>query len=327
MRTLSLSRRELSRLPSLTSRSKKGLPLRSRLRRWSSTRQPCDLSARVDSTRCDGAIGAKARQRAHRTLPTQALHNYRLAFRADPDVDKTWNRQNAALAKSPPRRHDPLPSTSASAAPTDDSFRYQRTLQVKPDYNVAKEHRSAQAVEAGIGKDALAGTADSTHPSSTAFLRTSLAHSFAANPYISPDSPAPDPSAAPATPEEALASLAFLPADPDRPPFGTLPHEVLILILKQLCFSSVTPPKAKPVAPATLLGKGLGKGKHKYKSPGDERRMLELEMGLEEPEVGWRTDVEALERFARTCRAARILTLDETIWRCIFHGRALGGLG
>lgn len=255
-----------------------------------------------------------------------ALKHYRQAFKLDSDVDKAWYRRLTS-SKSPPRRPDePLPSTSANPSTSPPSasaetFKFQRTLQVHPDYESGKEHRSVQAVEAGIGKLATARrTPDdqSTHPSSTSFLRTSLARSIAANPYIAPDAPAPPPPAAPVSPADALASVAFLQADPEGPmPFGTLPHEVLILIMKQLVFSSVIPPR-KPDDPSLLPGAAIARGKVKRRPPKEEKLLLELELGLEEPEVGWRSDVEALERFAATSRAARILTLDDGLWRCVF---------
>jgi hypothetical protein len=50
-----------------------------------------------------------------------------------------------------------------------------------------------------------------------------------------------------------------------------------------------------------------------------KEEMAFLEADLELDEIGeWRYDVEALERFALTCRAARVLTLDSSLWRCAF---------
>ncbi|KAL8287544.1 hypothetical protein RQP46_003402 [Phenoliferia psychrophenolica] len=244
----------------------------------------------------------------------EALKHYRQAFKLDSDVDKAWYRRTA-LTKSPPRRPaEPLPSTSSSSPPAADgeTFRFQRTLQYHPDYESGKEHRSVQAVEAGLGKHAAARPTagdDATHPSSTSFLRTSLARSFAANPYVPPESSAAPPPSTPTT------SADFLQADPEGPiPFGALPHEVLILILKQLTFSSVTPPP-KPTDPSLMPAAPIARGKVKRKPPKEEKFLLELELGLEEPELGWKSDVEALERFAASSRAARILTLDDGLWR------------
>ncbi|KAK4705573.1 F-box protein 9, partial [Phenoliferia sp. Uapishka_3] len=250
----------------------------------------------------------------------EALTHYRLAFKLDSDVDKLWYRR-AMATKSPPKPSTaPLPPTSptssASALPVkSETFRFTRELQFHPDYNSEKEHRSTAAVEAAIGKHAHVSDNQAAHPSSTNFLRTSLARSFAENPYQPPDAPTVAFPTSPTSPSDALDSLAFLQADPDGPvPFGTLPHEILILIMKQLCFTSVIPPP-KIEDPSQLPGAAVARGRKKRLPPKEEKALLELEMGLEDPEVGWRTDVEALERFAKTCRAARILTLDEGLWR------------
>jgi hypothetical protein len=49
----------------------------------------------------------------------------------------------------------------------------------------------------------------------------------------------------------------------------------------------------------------------------EEMQLLEMELELEDTDREWKSDVEALERFARTCRAARVVTLDSEIWRCV----------
>lgn len=193
-----------------------------------------------------------------------------------------------------------------------------------------------------------AGTAheDTTHPSSTAFLFQSLMRSIAANPYerptpaieASPASPPTSPRRPPApliaeakpkpkptsitTPEQALLDLTFIPADPELAlPLLVLPREVLLLILRFLALTSVLPPPkpfhhhgAEESAPHSK-----GKRGPRKKTLKEEMASVALELELEEEDMerAWKTDVEALERFAVTCRAARILTLDTGIWRAL----------
>lgn len=239
-----------------------------------------------------------------------ALSNYRAAFRLDSDVDKAYHRASLAPT-SPSRAAEPLPAEPSG------NFRFERTMQLTPDYQSEKEHRSVEAVERGTGKG-TAG-AESTHPSSTAFLLDSLLRSIAANPWertslgatSEPFETSPTPTL---TPDEAHQQLAFIPADPERPlPIGNIPREVLLLVLRNLSLSSVLPPpnaKLVEAPPAPTRGKG------KRRTLKEAMKMVEMEMGLVvEGRDIWKSDVEALERFARTCRAARVVTLDDAIWR------------
>lgn len=183
-----------------------------------------------------------------------------------------------------------------------------------------------------------AGTAheDTTHPSSTAFLFQSLMRSIAANPYERP-TPAIDVSSTSTSPpvkpsplhakaevalstttlDQALADLTFLPEDPELPlPLLVLPREVLLLILRFLALTSVIPPPrpshTNEAAPAFKSKRGPRK-----KTLKEEMSAIEMDLELEDVDRPWKTDVEALERFARTCRAGRILTLDSGIWRAL----------
>jgi hypothetical protein len=202
-------------------------------------------------------------------------------------------------------------------------FKFERTIQLAPDYVAEAEHRSVEAVERGTGSV----DEDSTHPSSTAFLYNSLVRSIAANPWERPASTldsssvsaAPPPSSVvqPMTPEEACAQLAFIPADPDLPlPLATLPREVLLFLLRCLSLSSVLPfPRSSHSIEGATPAKGK-RGAHK-RSLKEEMAQVQTDLELEDVDREWKTDVEALERFAKTCRAARVLTLDAGVWRCV----------
>ncbi|GAA5943149.1 SCF ubiquitin ligase complex subunit HRT3 [Sporobolomyces koalae] len=268
-----------------------------------------------------------------------ALINYRSAFRLDPDIDKTWNRANAAAqarasaasARAPAAEHHPA------------EFRFQRTLQLEPDYEASKQHRSAEEAHEETG-----GKVDttSTHPSSTSFLLHSLLRSFAENPFERRPSTSmkSDPNSAekgvaqqtlpatttaiedgvreasePTTPEEALANLHFVPASEDKPlPLACLPREVLLLILRHLVLSPMlAPPKSQEHIDEGSSAPLRSKRGLKKLSIREEMMVLEETLDLRNVEREWKTDVEALERFARTCRAARILTLDSSIWRAL----------
>lgn len=258
----------------------------------------------------DGELPSVPQLRVQLTWSFAALSNYRAAFRLDSDVDKAYHRASLAPS-SPSRAAEPLASDPSA------NFRFERTLQLTPDYQSEKEHRSVEAVERGTGKGTA--DADSTHPSSTAFLLDSLLRSIAANPWERKSFGAPSDAdelsaTTPLTPEEAHQQLAFIPADPERPlPIGSIPREVLLLVLRNLSLSSVLPPpssKAVEATPAPSRGKG------KRRTLKEEMKMVEMEMGLVvEGRATWKSDVEALERFARTCRAARVVTLDDAIWR------------
>lgn len=247
-----------------------------------------------------------------------ALNFYRAAFRLDPEVDRAYHR--ASLAASPPGRARRLP---IGGVPTGD-FSFQQTLQLTPDYEAETAHRSAKAVEEGLGKGLVAADEESTHPSSTAFLLNSLLRSIAVNPWVRTQAgdlaePSPPTSSIPTlTPAEAHAQLAFIPSDPDLPlPLASLPREVLLLVLRFVCLSPVIPPPKPRVIEQPPSGPT--KGRNKRRTPKEEMRLVELDMGLERTgrKGEWTTDVEALELFARTSRAARVLSLDDAIWRSV----------
>lgn len=267
-------------------------------------------------------------------LPFAALLSYRQAFRLDPDVDKAFHRTFIAPhASRGAEPHGSAPSVTSAVPADPHAFQFQRTLQMHKDYTPEEEHRSVAAVEEGMGE----GTAheDTTHPSSTAYLFASLMRSIAANPYERPapafDAPASStsPPSAPSplitkvearssttTPEQALADLTFIPADPKQPiPLLVLPREILTLILRFLALSSVTPPpRPKPSQTEDAPLKRRGPRRKTLK---EEMAFLETDLELEDVDRPWKMDVEALERFARTCRAGRILTLDTSIWRAL----------
>ncbi|GAA5901622.1 hypothetical protein JCM6882_006026 [Rhodosporidiobolus microsporus] len=266
-----------------------------------------------------------------------ALVNYRSAFRLDPDVDRAYNRAfQAAQKHAASRGAEPTVPTTAKPG----EFRFERTLQLGPDYDARQEHRSKEEAE----RDSGSGDVDSTHPSSTAFLLNSLLRSIAENPFERPPPPvsapaptspskaaeplpplpaSPKPASAPAapaiSPEEALATLSFIPADENLPlPLAHLPHEVLLLILQHLLLSSILPPPkpAHPEPEHLPPHAGGGKGKRlKKRTLREEMENLEMELELEDTDREWRSDVEAFERFGRTCRMARVLTLDAGLWR------------
>ena len=259
--------------------------------------------------------------------PKTALVNYRSAFRLDPDVDKTWNRATtAAQARAVARGQEPTPPTT--------DFKFERTLQLGPDYEASKEHRSKEEAHEETG-----GKTDknSTHPSSTSFLLNSLIKSFAENPYErkpqsiqAPTSPSKKGEPLPSlqspkeelgpkqtmTSEQVLATLHFIPANEEKPlPLANLPHEVLLLILRHLVLSPMlAPPKSKDADESTGVHH-RGKRALKKRTVKEEMMLLEAELELDDVEREWKSDVEALERFARVCRAARIITLDSALWR------------
>ncbi|GAA6039857.1 hypothetical protein JCM8097_006765 [Rhodosporidiobolus ruineniae] len=293
-----------------------------------------------------------------------ALVGYRTAFRLDPDVDRAYHLASVAAQKHAASRgaepHGASSSTSGggatSAAKDGAEFRFERTVQLGPDYDAKHEHRSKEEAERELGS----ADRDSTHPSSTAFLLNWLLRSIAENPYERPpppvsttapqptspskaaeplppsedassisgraavDDPASKPPRATITPEEALAALAFIPADEDQPlPLAKLPHEVLLLILSHLVLSSILPPprsahqvEAEAAAAAAVALKGK-RAREKKRTIKEEMAMLEAELELEDTEREWKSDVEALERFARTCRMARVLSLDSGLWRSL----------
>jgi hypothetical protein len=206
--------------------------------------------------------------------------NYRSAFRLDPDVDRAYHLASVAAQKHS-RGAEPNARVQAGSSTQQHQdaheFRFERTLQFGPDYDSRQEHRTKEEAQRESGR----ADADSTHPSSTAFLLRSLLKSFAENPWVRPpptvrtaggsahpDAPQPtSPNKAPvsalprgdkaltqegtvtpsATPEEALAALHFIPADEEQPlPLARLPYEVLLLVLRHLVLSSMLPPPRLP---------------------------------------------------------------------------------
>lgn len=226
-----------------------------------------------------------------------ALTNYRTAFRLDPDIDKHYHLQTLA-PKSGPR-------PQLSVAPND--FTFKRTVQLAPDYKDEKEREQG----------------------GTDILRESLLKSIAANPWVRPKleiagvegnvvaEVEQDERPKPITVEEAYDQLQFIPSDESKPIFlSTLPHEVLILVLKSLATtpSLVQPrpiPADVPLIPVAMIGKSK-----KPRTIQDEMKHLALELELE-PAKAWITDQQSLERFASTCRFARILSLEIGIWKDI----------
>ncbi|GAA6063685.1 hypothetical protein JCM10212_003352 [Sporobolomyces blumeae] len=269
-----------------------------------------------------------------------ALIAYRASFRLDPDVDRVWNRAATARAASSTTRSSLDPS---NANPSNE-WRFERTVQLGPDYEAANEHRTKEEAHLETGGKT---DVDSTHPSSTSFLVHSLLKSIAENPFErkqrnqvssrsgeggddeqdEPTPPPPPPERPRITPDEALATLHFVAADEEKPlPLANLPREVLLLILRNLVLSPVLPPPKSrdphedPTAPQTGGG-GIRGGKRnlKKRTPKEEMQILEIELELEQVDREWKSDVEALERFARVCRAARIVTLDSALWRALCH--------
>ncbi|CEQ40293.1 SPOSA6832_01928 [Sporobolomyces salmonicolor] len=268
-----------------------------------------------------------------RLFARAALVNYRSAFRLDPDVDKAWHiASRAAQAHASSRGAAPHSLSSSNT----DEWRFERTVQLGPDYEASKEHRPKEVAERETGK----GDQDQTHPSSTSFLLSSLLKSIAENPYERPppsvnaaahsptsneNAPAPvtDASPKPSTqaisPEEALASLTFIPADEELPlPLANLPREVLLLILRHLLLSSMLPPpRPAHVEEPTVFGKG--KRALKKRTLKEEMLLVEEDLELENVEREWKSDVEALERFARQIKreesAQELVKLHGNDWR------------
>lgn len=241
--------------------------------------------------------------------PDPALLNYRAAFRLDPDVDKSYHRDSL------------LPSVQGSAAPPSLStgFKFERTIQLYPDYKEGEDGAKPSTVE----------------------FREQLLRSFAENPWERPvPSLGPDDSTTVVHEErestknkapiqsidETYASLDFIPADPALPVvLSTLPHEVMVLILRALTLSSCLPavPRKPHLDPPTSTSgtvidrKRQNRGKLTGRTIPEEMKWIEeeLDLDLESREREWKSDVESLERFSRSCRMARIITLEEGLWR------------
>lgn len=267
-------------------------------------------------------------------LVVAALTFYKNAFRLDPDVDRAYHRATTAHPTS--RAAAPQNLTNRSVvlpdlpAPTDSAaFQFERPLHLGPDYTPSKQ-------------------ADKDGPSSTQYYINKLAKSFAAHPWVRQEAQVhADAHAGGAggevvtsqrvgvarvavgeqlSPEETLDRLGFIPANEEAPlPLATLPREVLLLVLGHLSLSAVLPPASRaPVeedehdaADKEAARPRRGGRRLVKRTLREEQRAAEDELELEEVEFGWKMDVEALERFGRTCRAARILTLDRQLWRAL----------
>lgn len=233
----------------------------------------------------------------------------------------------AAQARGARGHHEPSHSASAT------EFRFERTVQLGPDYEASKEHRSKEEAHEETGGKIDKG---STHPSSTSFLLHSLLKSFAENPYERKRHPQPTSTSPPKehvqlpradapderldpglTSEQALADLHFIPANEEKPlPLTTLPREVLLLVLKHLVLSPMlAPPKSRENTEDSTNAPFRSKRAPKKRTLKEEMLFLEAELDLEHVDREWKSDVESLERFSRVCRAARILTLDFVLWR------------
>ncbi|BGP47778.1 hypothetical protein JCM10450v2_003643 [Rhodotorula kratochvilovae] len=233
-------------------------------------------------------------------------------------------------------RADHLAKTTAAEPSHGPPHTQEWTVQLAPDYDAAKERRSAQEAQREVGS----ADADATHPSSTAFLLTSLLKSIAENPYErapppvhaaahGPTSPRAQagalpltsprgtaatlpPSADPAppavrsdaawmTPEEALATLHFIPLDKEQPlPLVHLPREVLLLSLQHLVLSSILPPpRGAHTDPAQEEHRERGGGKRchpKRRTLREVMALLEAELKPQYADRPWKSEVEALKR-------------------------------
>ncbi|KAI5476418.1 F-box domain-containing protein [Pseudohyphozyma bogoriensis] len=263
-----------------------------------------------------------------------ALLYYRQSFRLDPSVDRAYHRSQLASATTASTTRSTSPPRDPHAPSHPGEFKFERTVQLTADYAPNKEMRSA-------------GEGEEKHPSSTRWLRKTLVESFEENDFLGTvvknqgdlvvgakledaerihrkkgDRKTDD--------EPALSPYAFHPMDPSLPLYlSKLPQELLLHILELLLLSPVLPPKPKPVdEPASsVIPIPTVRGKKVVKlSTKEERWLAESEIGWEgDGEVGTgdgrdegregRWDVEALERFARVCRFARVLSLDEGLWR------------
>ena len=229
-----------------------------------------------------------------------ALSNYRSAFRLDSEIDKTYHRYTLQQKSNPP--------ADSSKTTNGEAFKFERTIQLYPDYLEG---------ENGVQSDSTNG------------YRETLLKSFGDSPWIRPMEEENGEETNEETKQtvetlstaEVHAQLGFIPADPTLPVLlSSLPHEILLLILRATVLSSNLPPPAprhvEPVVPPTTTTR---KGKSKFhRTIEDERRSFEQELEL--PEIGqneWEVDIESFERFARICRHARIATLEESLWRAV----------
>lgn len=243
---------------------------------------------------------------------------YRKAFKLDPEIDRTYHKASltAELTNS-----IPLPNGA---------FKFNRTIQFGPDYHEDDHIRSDDLILKGIGQNS--NVVDSNHPSSTGFLLNSLLRSIVEHPYVRSESvdhitPVEEVALTVSTlpkltTEEVQAQISFLPEDPTLPlHFNKIPREVLLLILRAILLNSVTPPlNSHAPEPLSTSPVQVSRKRKKQLTPKEEMRSIELELNLdvEEEELArkeWKSDVEALERFASTCRAARIITLESSLWR------------
>ena len=231
-----------------------------------------------------------------------ALSNYRSAFRLDPEIDKTYHRYTLQ------QKSNPLPADSTTAPV---AFKFERTIQLYPDY-----------LEGENGEQS-----DSTNG-----FRETLLRSFGETPYVRPLEGEEGEVAEEEEKKlveklsvaEVHAQLSFIADDITLPNLlSSLPHEILLLILRATVLSSNLPPPAaryvEPVIPLTNTTAKKGKGKSKFHRTIEEE-MRSFEQELELLEIGsneWEVDIESFERFARICRHARIATLEESLWRAI----------
>lgn len=118
-------------------------------------------------------------------------------------------------------------------------------------------------------------------------------------------------------PDQALATLHFIPLDEELPlPLAHLPREVLLLILRHLVLTGMLPPpKSAHAEPSAEERRAKGPKRLRKRTLREEMVLLEAELELADVDRAWTSDVEALERFACVCRAARVLTLDNDLWR------------
>lgn len=224
-----------------------------------------------------------------------ALFNYRAAFKLDESIDKLYHKQSL------------IPKLTTKIGESTGGFEFERTIQLYSDYipHEGAEYQNTQ---------------------STNLFRENLMKSFAENPWerevialeidegevIEKEKVLSSRSV-----EETMATLDFIPQDPALPLYlSSIPHEVLLIILRFLLLSpNLPPPPLRPSEiPAPVVAR-KGKGKMN-RTIQEEMRVIEMELELEKVDF-WKSDVESLERFGRVCRMARILSLEEGLWRLV----------
>lgn len=280
-----------------------------------------------------------------------ALSHYRAAFRLDDDVDKAYQRSAVqGQVAGPYSATSTPPNGSKSHADDDDAFSFERTVQVGPDYagrSATSAHEgSTEALLTGLLKSIITNPYVKPEPAAAEPTGGEHEHHVTLSTEPAPRPPGNPPAAQ--TSEAALAeardSTTFLPEDEERPSyFSLLPPEIIHLILEDVLLTSSQVPsvvrqreKEREQAvtrEAALSGTGAGGGASGKAASGGhhhgpraraaaKRAQTQSEAELwgdpdREHSKGWATDVESLERFARTCRRARILTLQTSLWRCV----------